>query len=46
MVTRVPRVRDRGREFEFQKSAKFDTGLQTVPDRFNIYAGSSVALAL
>jgi len=34
------------REVESQRLAKFYTALQTVRHRFNIYAGSSVALAL
>jgi len=35
-----------GREFEFQRPAKSYTALQTVRHRFNIYAGSFVALTL
>jgi len=41
-LTRVPRVR----EFESQWPVKSYTALQTVRQRFNIYAGSCVALAL
>jgi len=35
-----------GREFVSQRPAKSYTALQTVRHRFNIYAGSYVALAL
>jgi len=35
-----------GREFVFQRLAKYYTALQTVRHRFYIYAGSCVALAL
>jgi len=45
-LTRLPRVR--GREFESQRPAKSYTVLQTVRQRFNIYASSYryVTLAL